>query len=154
MNKFMSASIISMALLTAAATAMADNNDDANNPAYLPMTQVLQNLQNSGYPSIYKIDLGDNMYEAKVVSKQGAQLTVEVDPKTGNVTSIDDKNPPQLSILYAAKKVEAAGYTHIYNIDLKKHAMGNYYYQMSAYDSQGDKVDVEVNAITGIISKD
>lgn len=114
------------------------------------MEKILSSLQTAGCTAIKEIEYDDGVYKADAVCAQGQYVKIRLDSATGKIISPKLSNEKRLSMMEAVKAVEAVGYTHIYKIETKSQ-----YYKIKAIDSASNKkVELEVNATTGKISKD
>jgi hypothetical protein len=112
------------------------------------MSTILQKLQAKGYSIIREIKFEKGAFEAKAINAQGNEIDIRINPQTGEMFQ-PTANPARLNMLEVVKKVEAAGYHNIYKIKSDDDK-----YDVKALDNNGKSVEVEVNAITGTISKE
>jgi uncharacterized membrane protein YkoI len=113
------------------------------------MTTVLKNLKSAGYKAVGEIEYDDGVFKAKAMNAQNQFVKVRVDAKTGKVVK-PKKNAAKkaIGLLKAAKKVESAGYSRIYEMETKPRA-----YKVKAFNKEGKRVELSVDADTGEISK-
>jgi hypothetical protein len=116
-------------------------------PAAPQISTIITKLQSKGYNIIRKIKFEDGAYEADVINAQGNEVTVKINPLTGDFFG-STENLARLSMLAAVKVVEAAGYKNIYKVKSDDDK-----YEVKALDKNGKEVGLEVNAISGEISK-
>lgn len=114
----------------------------------MPMTQVLQKLQSSGYNVVKKIEYNDDKYEATALNVVGEEVKLEVAPVTGEIMKPERDKTPTVSIFDAAQKVETAGYKNIYYMNVDKDK-----YEVKAYNKEDKKVSLDVDAQTGAIKE-
>lgn len=118
-----------------------------NNTTPMAMSDVIKAVNAAGYTTISQITFSDNVYDVRAINNIGEKVDLKVGP-TGAVTP-PDQAQPQLSILDAAKTVEAANYNSISRIEYD-----NGEYEVTALDPTGDSVDLIVNAQNGALQKD
>jgi uncharacterized membrane protein YkoI len=115
----------------------------------LPISEILKRLETAGYRVYHKIELNNDVYEAKAISKQGDEVKIEINAKTGAlVEPKDEKDHQHLTLLQVANKVESSGYHTIRQI--KTDGAG---YKVKALNAKGDSVKLFVDAKTGKIEK-
>lgn len=114
----------------------------------LTMSAVIQKLQSKGYNIIRKVKIEDGNYKAETINSQGIEVKVRINSQTGEITSSNEK-PVKLTMFDAVKKVEAADYHDIYKVESEEGK-----YEVKAFGKDGKKVELEVNANTGNISKE
>lgn len=112
-----------------------------------PLSSVLQNLSDKGFAAVRQIKYKDGIYKAEVINSQGKEIDIRINAQTGVPSKLPAKN--NLTMLDAVKKVEAAGYSHLYKVEAE-----NGKYEVKALDEKGNKVKLEVDAMTGKVSKD
>ena len=110
------------------------------------MITVLQRLNQAGYTKIHEIEYKRGTYEVKAYNAQCRKIKFRVNPKNMRIPSLNQSR--QLSMLQVAQRVQAAGYTHIYDIEFD-----NGRYDVKAYDKNGNKTKLTVNPSTGGISR-
>lgn len=141
------------ALLIITALLLSFNSVFAEDAPYttVPMTTILNTLKSDGVIAIKKIDYSDDIYTIKAVTSNGQFLKLTVSPQTGKITNSDvlSDAKKRIEIFQAIKNVEAAGYTHIYEVKTKHE-----YFKVKAVNKKDQKVTLEVNATTGKISQD
>lgn len=112
----------------------------------LPMSKILQDLQEKGYGAFKEVEFEHNIYEIEAIGPQGNKLKLKVNPQTGEL--INDKHHP-MSVLAAVQKLESSGYHNIYKIEFDDNK-----YEMRALDKDGKKVTLKINANNGEIKKE
>lgn len=114
-------------------------------------SKVLQTLKSKGFNIVSKIESKtDGEYEVKVINGEGRSGKITFNAHTGKIEKAKE-NQPGLTALDVAKKVEEAGYVNISKIDTK---WLEDKYNVTAFDKDGKKVDLEVDALSGKITKD
>lgn len=111
------------------------------------MSTVLQSLQSAGYPLVEKVDFDRDSYKAEAITIQGQKVEVLLNLQ-GTIVKPKKINSVKLSMLDAAKAVEAAGYKSISEIEIEHE-----YYEVKAINNEGKKTELKVDAMTGKISK-
>lgn len=115
------------------------------------MIQALEDLKSKGYVIVkdIKFDKKTDIYTAKVVSGEGKNIKIRLNPKTGDMAKDEDvvEGIPALEV---AKRVAAAGYQNIYEINTE--FFGNKY-EVKAW-KDGKTVDLKVDAKTGELIKE
>lgn len=139
--------ILTIAVIFIALTAQAILTKSNKNSA-LPMTTIINKLQASGYGIIRRIEYERGIYQAETINAQGMDVRLRINAKTGEVIK-PDLNSVRISMLDAIQKVEAAGYKQIYKIKSEADR-----YKIKGIDHNGKKVDLKVDAKTGVISKE
>ena len=122
-------------------------------PSMQPMATIVENLQAQGYKTIYDVDFDDGVYKVDVLNNKGQHLKLRIDATSAKVVApkaLDDK---AISMLDAIKTVQAAGYSHIHDIELEHGPYGYVYghgtlgpYKIEARNTDGEKVDIFVDA--------
>lgn len=114
------------------------------------MIQALEDLKSKGYLIVkeIKFDKNTDIYTAKAVSGEGKNIKIRLNPKTGEMAK-DEDAVEGLPALEVAKKVVAAGYQNIYEINTE--FFGNNY-EVKAW-KDGKSVDLKVDAKTGDLVK-
>lgn len=115
------------------------------------MIQALEDLKSKGYLIVreIKFDKSQGIYNAKAVSGEGKNIKIRLNPKTGEMGK-DEDAVEGLPALEVAKKVTAAGYENIYEINTE--FFGNKY-EVKAWKN-GKTVDLKVDAKTGEVVTD
>lgn len=149
---------ISVALATAESntnegtTTQSTTTVQTNADAVRPLSQVLESLGSSGYRVLNTIELDNGVYKAKVITKMGNEVKLEINAKTGKIVKPnpnDEKNTePKLSLLDIVKKVEANGYHQINKVKCDDKEC-----TVKALNSKGDSEKLTVDANTGEIKK-
>ncbi len=129
--------------------------DDLPN-ATIQISAVIQNLQAKGYKNIHEVKFDDGIYKAEASNADGKEIKLHINPQTNEITKIKIEhkiklkpNLGKLSMLDIIKKVEKAGYHHVYKIEFKGKK-----YEIKALNKNGKKTKLRVNANTGEISKE
>jgi uncharacterized membrane protein YkoI len=112
-----------------------------------PLSQILQSLQTQGYSIVRKIKFDDGIYKAEVINQQGKEVKIEVNAQTGKIIK-PQGNKNRLTLLEATQKAEKEGYHNIYKIEADDDE-----YEVKALDKDGKKVELEIDATTGKVSK-
>lgn len=115
----------------------------------VPIVDVLQRLDQAGYNQIHNIEYKDGMYKVEAYGSQGQQVTFDVNAKNMAIPTIENKAKSYLTMLQVAHNVQRAGYSHIAQIEFD-----DKYYEITAYDANNKPVKLEVNSVTGEITKD
>jgi hypothetical protein len=144
-----------MAVLAADATATTATNANAVSattttavPA-MSMMDVLTKLDAAGYHAVKEVDLGSNgTYKVETIDAKGAKVEFTVDPAKP-VIAAQPQGTKILTATEVAKKVMDAGYMNITKIKFKGDS-----YSVKAHDKQGKNVELDVNLVTGEITKD
>lgn len=116
----------------------------------IKMTKALENLRTKGFNIIRKIEFDDDTYAASAINAEGKEVKIHIDSRTGEIAPHKESNE-LMSALDVAKKVEQAGYQNIYKIDTQWFRDK---YEVKAFDRNGKKVDLDVDARTGKIVRD
>lgn len=147
-TKLITAGLLSAMFFVAAPMALAAAKAKDNSGQ---MIQALEDLKSKGYLIIkeIKFDHKTDLYTAKVVSGEGKNIKIRLNPKTGEMAK-DENVVEGLPALEVAKKVTAAGYQNIYEIDTE--FFGNNY-EVKAW-KDGKTVELKVDAKTGEVVKD
>ncbi|MFT3741546.1 MAG: PepSY domain-containing protein [Gammaproteobacteria bacterium] len=114
----------------------------------LPMTSIIQDLSKEGFIGIHSIKFDDGAYKVEGITKTGSEAKVSVDPQSGLVRKVSDKDKGHLNIMDATKKIENAGYRKVYQIEQTDKG-----FEAKALDKEGKTVNIKVDGITGSISK-
>lgn len=86
MRASLTASVLALALIGAAAPAFADNHQRLNVPLnqWLTPTQISEKLAGQGY-KVTEIETDDGAYEVDLVDKNGTRIEAHVHPATGEL---------------------------------------------------------------------
>lgn len=114
----------------------------------MPMSKILNNLEQQGYSVILKVELDDGKYKAKVIDSKGKELKLNITPQTGEVIK-PKAQATRLTMIEAVKKAEEAGYKNIYKVSSSQNE-----YEMKGFDKDNKKVSINVDAATGKINKE
>ncbi|MFZ5491509.1 MAG: PepSY domain-containing protein [Pseudomonadota bacterium] len=107
--------------------------------------QAIGALQAAGYTTVRDVELDDGLWEAEVKGAGGRWHDVHVDPASGAV--IDRMSGGTLLTAgEITERLKGAGYTSIHELDLDEAV-----WDAEAVDTQGQLVEVRVNAFTGAI---
>jgi len=147
MNKLLVTAVISTGLIMSSPALWAKKLSDDT----VKISQALQTLEQNGFTVIKKIEFDDGQYVAKVVNNEGKTIKLRLDGKSGKILNQPKATKARLTALEVAKKVEQAGYNSIYKIDVEWFKDK---YAVEAYNEEGKKVELNVNATTGDIVKD
>lgn len=112
----------------------------------VPMSNILQTLQNKGYKVVQEVKFEDGRYHVKAINAQGIETDVQVS-ESGEIANPKDAQMG-LTALEAIQKVESAGYKNVYQIEVESDK-----YEIKAHDKEGKEVTLKVNNKTGEISK-
>lgn len=147
-TKLITAGLLSAMCFVAAPMALAAEVPQDNSGQ---MIQALEDLKSKGYLIVKEIkyDKSQGIYNAKAVSGEGKNIKIRLNPKTGDMAK-DEDAVEGLPALEVAKKVQAAGYQNIYEINTE--FFGNKY-EVKAWKN-GKTIDLKVDAKTGEIVKD
>lgn len=113
-----------------------------------PMSSVLKSLQAKGYNSIEKVKFEKGEYEVKAVNSQGKMEKLKINAKTGEILNMPKATQTEITALEAVEKVEAAGYKDLYKLEA-----GSNKYEVKALDASGKKAELDVDAVTGKVTK-
>lgn len=115
----------------------------------MSMMDVLTKLDAAGYHSVKEVDLGSNgTYKVETIDAKGEKVEFTVDPAKP-VIAAQPQGTKILTATEVAKKVMDAGYMNITKIKFKGDS-----YSVKAHDKQGKNVELDVNLVTGEITKD
>lgn len=114
-----------------------------------PLSEVLQQLHKRGIVDIDHIELNKGVYKAVLIGTYGRRQIIYIDAKSEAIKAKYNENEERLTMLVIAKKVESAGYSHIYMIE----ARGNEY-EVKAFNNDGKKIGLLLDSINGEIKKD
>jgi hypothetical protein len=160
MKKFLQISMLSGLLALPSLAALATNtaNTTATTTATtttapaapaMSMTEVLSKLDAAGYNVIKEVELGRNgTYKVEAMNSKGQKVEFVVDPAKPMIEK-QAQATKMLTASEVAKKVMDAGYTNITKIKFEGSR-----YDVKAMDKQGKSVKMDVNAVTGEITKD
>lgn len=149
MKKFLQISLLSSALVLPSFAALAADTTTTPAAPSMSMTDVLSKLDAAGYSAIKEVELGSNgTYKVETINAKGEKVEFTVDPAKP-VIEAGPKGMKILTASEAAKKVMDAGYMNITKIKFKGDS-----YDVKAQDKQGKMVRLDVNLMTGAISKD
>lgn len=137
-------SVVSFILLITALNAFAYNVIPSDSQ---PLSIVLQQLHRKGITDFDNIEFKEGAYEAVIIGTYGSRQTITIDPKSGVIRSKPNLSD-HLTMLDAAKKIEAAGYSHISKIE----SCGNVY-KVNASGRNGKEVELTLDRISGEIEK-
>jgi hypothetical protein len=115
----------------------------------LPVVDVLQRLDQAGYHQIRDIEYKNGTYKVEAYGTQGQKIKFNIDARSMTIPSFENNGRPYLTMLQIARKLQGAGYSHIDQIEFDDN-----YYEIRTYDANGSRVKLDVNSITGEISKD
>lgn len=135
--------------LLAFSSSIAVAKDDNIPDNAVKMSKALESLKTKGFNVVRKIEFDDDAYTASVINAEGKEVKIYVNSQTGEVSPPKESND-SLSALEVAKKVEQAGYQKIYKIDTQWFRDR---YEVKAYDRNGKKVELDVDAKSGKILK-
>lgn len=115
------------------------------------MYKVLTELKAKGYVIVKKIEFdGSNgAFMANVVNAEGKNLKLQIDPQTGKIAK-EKGDITGWTAMEAAKKVQDAGYTNIYEINTE--TFGNQF-DVKALNDKGEKISLKVDVKSGNITK-
>lgn len=115
------------------------------------MYKVLTALQSKGYVIVKKVEFDKSKgdYMAKVVNAEGKNITLQINPQTGELTK-EKGDITGWTAIEVAKKVEDAGYKNIYEINTE--IFGNEY-DVKVLNDKGEKVSLKVDVKSGNITK-
>lgn len=116
-------------------------------PLALQIIPIIKSVQAAGYPLIKEIELRDGAYRVKALDPQGIEIEVVVDPQKGTILS-PGASKIRFSLIDAITQVVAKGYHGIYKVEADDGT-----YDVYAIDDKGNKVMLEVDAVTGEVSK-
>lgn len=106
---------------------------------------IEKRLVAAGYSEVRDIEFDDGLWEAEVRGADGRWHDVAVQADTGEV--LDDRGPR--AVLPAAeviKRIEAAGYTQVHDLDLDDAV-----WEADALDAKGERVELRINGHTGAV---
>lgn len=115
----------------------------------VPVVDVLQRLDQAGYSQIHNIQYKDGIYKVEAYGSQGQKIKFDINAKTMVIPAIENKGKPYLTMLQVARSLRGAGYSRIEKIEFD-----DKYYEVKAYDVNNKQVKLEVNSISGAITKD
>jgi uncharacterized membrane protein YkoI len=147
MRKFIIALLAGVSLALIAPLALADHHLKGYPP--VSMSTVLGQLEHQGYYDFDEVEYDHGSYEVKAYNAQGQRVKLHYNPTLPSTPAVKPKqDSQQLTMAQAAKKVEAAGYSNIYKIELE-----HGWYEVKAMGKNGKKVEWHVDPQTGKISK-
>ena len=115
----------------------------------LPVTAILDRLDERGFTHVSKIKYSDGVYSIKAMNPEGQPVKYRVNAQTGSPIPQDDEDSSgKFSMRDAIKVVEDAGYHGIYEIEQDGHI-----YEIEAFDKNEHKAGFEVDSKTGKMSK-
>lgn len=115
------------------------------------MLKVLNDLKGKGFIIIKKIEFNslNGAFEATVVNQEGKNLSLQINPQSGEITR-PASEAIGLTALEIAKKLNSAGYSNIVEINTDIFENG---YSAKVIDNAGHKLKLNINAKTGEILK-
>lgn len=120
-----------------------------NNNSVMPFLELLQDLDRDGYSVCDQLVLKKQGYVGKLMNGRGRCTKVIIDPKTGEFIEPKSGLRQGISIVDAVEKVdEQKGYRSITGVKVNRNS-----YIIYAIVSNGKRVAIEVNAITGKLKK-
>lgn len=147
MRNLLQISVLS-GMLAMSGLAIADTTASTNAPA-MSMMDVLNKLDAAGYSAIKEVELESNgNYKVETINAKGEKIEFIVDSNK----PVIEPGPKNMKILTAsevAKKVMDAGYMNITKVKFQGDS-----YDVKAQDKDGKMVRLDVNLMTGAISKD
>lgn len=136
--------LITGCVLACASTAVLADDMPANS---MNMSNILSNLKNEGFVAVHEIKFDDKVFKAEVINSAGNEVDVRIDPLTGKI--LDPKSEEnKMSMMDAAKKVEAAGFHNIYSMESEDHG-----FEIKAMDKDGKKTEIKIDAAGNMTSK-
>lgn len=157
MKQYLQISLLSALLVMPAVAAMAADmpgnqmgaqTGAATGPS-MNMMEVLNKLDAAGYHTIKEVELGMNgTYKVDTIDAKGKEVEFTVDPAKPMIPA-QPQGTKLLTASEVAKKVMDAGYVNITKIKFKTDK-----YDVKAHDKNGKVVKLDVNVVTGEISKD
>lgn len=158
MKTFLQASLLSSLLVLPSVAVFAATTTDTTASTTTSTTQVmpamsmmdvLNQLDAANYNKIKEVELGHNgTYKVEAINSKGQKVEFVVDPAKP-VIEKQAQTTTMLSAKDIAKKVTDAGYMNITKIKCDGAK-----YDVKAQDKQGKDVKLDVNSVTGEISKD
>jgi uncharacterized membrane protein YkoI len=115
-----------------------------NNP--LPISNVLEQLQKAGYSNVQKIEYEHGVYKVEMLNDQGYKTKLRMDATTGTILKPVTTTKNITNLQQIVKNLQNAGYRNIRKIEMEQGQ-----YKVTAYDNQGQKIKLKVNAATGNI---
>lgn len=75
-------------------SAIADDNDGhrarvSTRADYLSIGEIHQRLASAGYTRIDEIELDDGKYEVEAVDRNGREVELDLDPRTGRILKVE-----------------------------------------------------------------
>jgi hypothetical protein len=122
-------------------------NVTGGQPLALQIVTIIQNVQAAGYPLIKNIELQKGVYKVKAINSQGLDINLVIDPQKGTIIK-PGKSVIRFSLIDAITQVAAKGYHGIYKVEADEGS-----YDVYAIDDKGNRVTLEVDAMTGEVSK-
>lgn len=119
----------------------------------LPMTTLIKKLESNGYVFIHEIEFSDDTFKVEAVNKQGENVELTMNPETGEILTNHEheKSNMKLTMMDAVQAVENAGYHNIYKITV---SLSKSNYEIKALDKNGGRISLNINGVTGEISKE
>lgn len=114
----------------------------------VPLSSILQTLQENGYISVKEVTLENNIYKIEAFDLAGQEFTFEVNATTGDFLNKPD-NVNGITTQEAVLAVEKAGYGTITSIEADAK-----FYSIDVLDKKGEDVELEVSRSNGVISED
>lgn len=116
----------------------------------MSMSKALTAIKAKGYSIVKKASYDDGMYTFEGISEEGKEEKIKMNAKTGEIVS-PKETKDYMTALEIAKKVESEGYSKIFKIDTEWFKNK---YEVKAFNQDGRKVKLNVNATTGEIKID
>lgn len=140
--------LAALPLIMISAVAFADDDHYQMPANTMPLSSIIQHVQTEGYKNINDIEWEHGVYEVKVFDQYGREFKLAVNPQTGAVLNKQTESPVSISMEQAAVAIEKAGYSKISELEIKRHG-----YKAKAFDAQGNRVRLHVDAATGAVTK-
>jgi hypothetical protein len=119
------------------------------NQSSVPLSNILETLQENGYVSIKEVSLDNNTYKINAFDLAGQEFTFEVNADTGEFLN-KPKSVNGITTQQAAVAVEKAGYGRIKSI-----TADDKFYSVDVLDKKsGEDIDLEVSRSNGVVSED
>ncbi len=113
-----------------------------------PLSTILHTLKTQGYTAVQKVILVNGEYQVTALDSEGNRVSMRINCHTGDMIALD-KTDSHIAMLDVVEKIEAIGYTSTTFIELKDN-----HYNITAVGPNGKKAKLQVNTISGQVSKE
>ena len=136
--------IVALSLGLVTTTVFADEDDHIPANA-VSLATVVKNLQAAGYKTIHEVKFDDGIYKAEVISMQGKEIKLHIDPETGKVPLLTN-SAPSISMLDAIQNAQKAGCAQIHEAEFEHE-----HYKVECHNANGEKLKMDINPQTGVV---